>query len=89
MICALPILSFHYSELNLQHVAVVMGANIATDIAADHYAETTVACADIAVAHTVAELFQSHQLQTQVSDDVSSVEYCGALKNIVAVGAGE
>lgn len=78
-----------HRELGLQHVAVMMGANIATDIASDHYAETTVACADETVAQTVARLFDSQHLHTQVSNDVSTVEYCGALKNIVAVGAGK
>jgi len=65
-----------------------MGANIATDIAADAYAETTVACANLTVAQQVADLFDSPELATEVSEDVSTVEFCGALKNIVALGAG-
>ena len=75
-------------ELHLPHVAVVMGANIASDVAADTYAETTVACADMDVARAVAHLFESQHFVTELSDDASTVEYCGALKNIVAVGAG-
>lgn len=65
-----------------------MGANIASDIAADAYAETTVACSNLIVAHQVAKLFESAMLTTEVSEDVSTVEFCGALKNIVALGAG-
>lgn len=65
-----------------------MGANIATDIAADAYAETTVACINVTVAQQVAKLFDSPELATEVSEDVSTVEFCGALKNIVALGAG-
>jgi len=66
-----------------------MGANIATDIAADAYAETTVACSNLTVAQQVADLFDSPELATEVSEDVSTVEFCGALKNIVALGAGK
>ena len=83
-----------YSEviqktLGLDHVAVVMGANVAMDIAHDHFAETTLACQDLNVANYLATyLFRNDNFHIQITNDVSTVEYCGALKNIVALGAG-
>lgn len=75
-------------ELGVTHVAAVMGANVANDIAHDHFAETTVGCADVEVAKRVAALFHSHAFKTQITSDISTVEFTGALKNVVALGAG-
>jgi hypothetical protein len=36
----------------------------------------------------VASLFHCASFRTELSEDVSTVEFCGALKNVVAVGAG-
>lgn len=66
-----------------------MGANIASDVAADEYVETTVASEDPHTAQLVADIFRTPHLHTEVSTDLATVEFCGALKNIVAVGAGE
>eukprot|EP01034_Spumella_vulgaris_P022468 gene22468-28595_t len=65
-----------------------MGANVASDVASDAFVEATVASIDINVAKTVASLFDCPEFQTEVSTDQSTVELCGALKNIIAVGAG-
>ncbi len=77
------------NELELNSVAAVMGANVASDVASDSFVEATVTSIDIHVAKTVAELLQCHEFQTEISTDMSTVELCGALKNVVAVGAGE
>jgi len=76
------------NELGLEHSAVMMGANIASDIAYDKYVEATVAAVDPSVASRVSRLFNSALFRTEISNDVSTVEFCGALKNVVAVGAG-
>lgn len=77
------------SVLGVENVAVVMGANVAMDIAHDHFAETTVACQDLNIANYLAVyLLRNDQFHVQITNDVSTVEYCGALKNIVALGAG-
>lgn len=76
-------------ELQLDRIAVLMGANVASDVADDKtYAEATVASADIEIARSVAELFDSDNFRMQLSTDVSTVELCGALKNVIALGAG-
>ena len=77
------------TTLGLQNIAVMMGANIASDIAYDKYVEATVASHDPVVRREVAKLFNHALFRTQQSADVATVEYCGALKNIVALGAGE
>lgn len=65
-----------------------MGANIASDVAADDYVETTVASEDAHTAKLVADIFRTSSFRTEVSTDLATVEFCGALKNIVAIGAG-
>jgi glycerol-3-phosphate dehydrogenase (NAD+) len=74
--------------LNLSNMAVVMGANVAGDVAADHYAEATVGCKDPQAAAVVSRIFDSPVFHTDTTTDVASVEFCGALKNVVAIGAG-
>jgi len=75
-------------ELGVAHVGAVMGANVANDIAHDFFAETTVAAESEEVARDIASLFHCDTLRTDVTDDISTVELCGALKNVVALGAG-
>jgi glycerol-3-phosphate dehydrogenase (NAD+) len=76
------------NELGLLSTAAVMGANVASDVAGDAFVEATVGAIDINVAKTVAALFESPEFQTEVCTDQSTVELCGALKNIIAIGAG-
>jgi glycerol-3-phosphate dehydrogenase (NAD+) len=77
------------NELGLLSTAAVMGANVASDVASDAFVEATVGAIDINVAKTVAALFESPTFQTEVCTDQSTVELCGALKNIIAIGAGK
>ncbi|KAJ1386582.1 NAD-dependent glycerol-3-phosphate dehydrogenase C-terminus-domain-containing protein, partial [Ochromonadaceae sp. CCMP2298] len=61
----------------------------ANDVASDdQYSETTVACTCPHTAYRVSELFEADNFRTFVSTDVRTVELCGALKNVIAVGAG-
>ncbi|KAL4089510.1 hypothetical protein QTP88_024534 [Uroleucon formosanum] len=57
-------------------VSVLMGANLANEIADEKFSETTI------------DVIQTDYFRVSVVDDVEAVEACGALKNIVAVGAG-
>lgn len=76
-------------ELSLHsQVAVLMGANVAKDVSEDHFVEATVACPDARVARAVSRYFHSPSFQTRCSADVFTAEVCGALKNVVAMGAG-
>lgn len=67
---------------------VLMGANLANEVADEKFCETTIGCRDSKYAKTLRDLFQSDNFRVVVVDDADAVEVCGALKNIVATGAG-
>ncbi|KAJ0062289.1 hypothetical protein NL108_002592, partial [Boleophthalmus pectinirostris] len=81
-------------------VSVLMGANIATEVAEEKFCETTIglfkhlhtSCAagskNEASGVIFKELFQTPNFRITVIQESDTVELCGALKNIVAVGAG-
>ncbi|KAJ1945400.1 glycerol-3-phosphate dehydrogenase, partial [Kickxella alabastrina] len=69
-------------------VSCLSGANIANEIAEEKYCETTIGCSDPDEAIIWRSLFNKPYFQVNCVSDVIGVEFCGALKNIVAVGAG-
>ncbi|KAL5010328.1 hypothetical protein ScPMuIL_012633 [Solemya velum] len=66
----------------------LMGANLANEVAAENYCEATIGCKDKETGALLKEVFQSSYFRLVVCEDEETVEVCGALKNIVAVGAG-
>jgi glycerol-3-phosphate dehydrogenase (NAD+) len=74
--------------LPISKVAVLMGANVAKDVAAENFVESTLACTDLNVAQELAKLFSSPHFRIELSTDVAGTELCGALKNVVALGVG-
>ena len=76
------------SALNIDNIAVLMGANIANDIAKDEFAESTLACNHASSLTLLKSVFQTESFHIQPSTDVSTVEICGAYKNVIAMGAG-
>uniref|UniRef100_A0A8C2ZM42 Glycerol-3-phosphate dehydrogenase [NAD(+)] n=1 Tax=Cyclopterus lumpus TaxID=8103 RepID=A0A8C2ZM42_CYCLU len=69
-------------------VTVLMGANIANEVAEEKFCETTIGCRDKAFGPMLKELMQTINFRVTVVEESDVVEICGALKNIVAVGAG-
>jgi len=69
-------------------VAVLMGANLAMEVAEGQFCETTIGCKDAASGQMLKVLFQTKNFRVTVTQDVDVVEMCGALKNIVACAAG-
>ncbi|XP_043247946.1 glycerol-3-phosphate dehydrogenase [NAD(+)], cytoplasmic-like isoform X1 [Colletes gigas] len=69
-------------------MSVLMGANLASEVAEEMFCETTIGCKDKAMAPVLRDLIQTSYFRAVVVEDVDSVECCGALKNIVACGAG-
>uniref|UniRef100_A0A0P4WGN0 Glycerol-3-phosphate dehydrogenase [NAD(+)] n=1 Tax=Scylla olivacea TaxID=85551 RepID=A0A0P4WGN0_SCYOL len=69
-------------------VSVLMGANLAGEVADEKFCETTIGCRDIEIGRMYRDLIQTDYFRVVVVDDVEAVEVCGALKNIVATGAG-
>ncbi|XP_054281544.1 glycerol-3-phosphate dehydrogenase [NAD(+)], cytoplasmic isoform X2 [Macrosteles quadrilineatus] len=69
-------------------MTVLMGANLAGEVAEEKFCETTIGCKDKQLGSVLRDLFQTENFRVVVVDDVDTVEVCGALKNIVACGAG-
>lgn len=65
-----------------------MGANLANEVAEEKFCETTIGCKDMKLAPILRDMMQANHFRVVVVDDVDAVEACGALKNIVACGAG-
>lgn len=68
--------------------AVLMGANIAPEVARENFCEATIGCKDAKQGQLLKEVMQTPYFRIVVVDDEETVELCGALKNIVATGAG-
>jgi len=68
--------------------SVLMGANIASEVADEQFCEATIGCQDAASGQLLKAVFQTSYFRIVVVDDEQTVELCGALKNIVATGAG-
>ena len=69
-------------------MSVLMGANLAGEVADGQYCETTIGTHAIENKELLRTMFQTPNFRVSVVDDAKTVEICGALKNIVACGAG-
>ncbi|GMT02742.1 hypothetical protein PENTCL1PPCAC_24916, partial [Pristionchus entomophagus] len=68
---------------------VLMGANLAPEVADDKFCEATIGCFNKSqYGQTLNLLFQTPNFRITVVDDAPTVELCGALKNIVGCAAG-
>lgn len=75
-------------RLGLEHTAALSGANIANEVAEEKFCETTIGCRSPEDGELFRKLFDTPYFRVNVIRDYVGVELCGALKNIVAVGAG-
>lgn len=74
-------------ELNTD-CSVLMGANIAKEIGADQFCETTIGYKVPTNGELFRLAFNCTTFKVGTVQDTDGVELCGALKNIVAIGAG-
>lgn len=74
-------------ELNCD-VSVLMGANIADEVAKEKFCETTIGYNTLASGQMWKTVFDTPLFRVNIVDDVPGVEICGALKNVVAIAAG-
>ncbi|MEA1958068.1 MAG: NAD(P)H-dependent glycerol-3-phosphate dehydrogenase [Chloroflexota bacterium] len=72
----------------IQNICTLSGPNLSREIATGLPAASVVAAYDIAVAEVARDILHSSTFHVYTSDDVVGVELGGALKNIVALGAG-
>jgi glycerol-3-phosphate dehydrogenase (NAD(P)+) len=69
-------------------ICVLSGPNLAGEIARGLPAGSVIAAQDIALAEKARKLMESPRFVLSASDDIVGVELGGALKNIIALGAG-
>jgi len=69
-------------------VSVLMGANVANEVGADEFCEATIGYKTAANGLVFQQLFDCPTFKLNTIADPYGVELCGALKNIVAIGAG-
>lgn len=73
--------------LNIE-CSVLMGANLAIEVAQNCFCETTIGCKNPDSGRVLQKLFDNPNFRVRVVPDRTTVEICGALKNIVACAAG-
>jgi len=71
-----------------EQICVLSGPNLAKEVAQGLPAASVIAARDMDLAEKARELMESPKFFLSTSDDVIGVELCGALKNIIALGAG-
>ncbi|KAG9508745.1 Golgi pH regulator [Fragariocoptes setiger] len=82
------LISNQIKELLSINCSVLMGANLATEVADNKFCETTIGCQDKRSGLILKQIFHSDNFRVTVVPDRCTVEVCGALKNIVACAAG-
>lgn len=69
-------------------MAMLSGPNLAVEIAKGVPTVALAASKDAAAAETIRDTFSSQTFRVSITDDVIGVELAGALKNVLAIGAG-
>ena len=69
-------------------IGVLTGPNLAAEIAAGQPAAAVAAFSDIWVAERVQSVFHGGRFRVYTNTDVAGAESAGALKNVMAIGAG-
>jgi len=69
-------------------MSVLMGANVANEVAKGDFAEATIGCPSMEEGAKWCKLFNTPDFAVTAVGDVAGAELCGALKNVVALGAG-
>ncbi len=75
-------------QLPAHPVAVLSGPSHAEEVARHVPAAVVLGCADVDVAKSLQQTFNTRAFRTYTSDDVAGIELGGALKNIFAIAAG-
>ncbi|MBM4446600.1 MAG: NAD(P)-dependent glycerol-3-phosphate dehydrogenase [Chloroflexi bacterium] len=76
------------TSVSHDNICALSGPNLSGEINQGLPATSVIAGQDIEVAKKVQALLDSPNFSVFVSDDIVGVELCGALKNVIALGAG-
>ncbi|KAK9722709.1 glycerol-3-phosphate dehydrogenase [Basidiobolus ranarum] len=69
-------------------VSVMSGANVASEVAAENFCETTIGTLVPKNGKLFEKLFSTSYLKVTIVNDIIGVELCGALKHILGIAAG-
>jgi glycerol-3-phosphate dehydrogenase (NAD+) len=69
-------------------VSVLMGANIASEVAKEQFCETTIGYRIQHNGELMKRIFNTSYFKVSIVEDVVGTELCGALKNVVGIAAG-
>lgn len=75
-------------ELHGMDVSVCMGANLANEVAAENFCEATIGYKKLENGKLLKTLLSTDYFRITIVKEVPGIEVCGALKNVVALGAG-
>ena len=70
---------FNLQDISMP-VSVLMGANLAGEVAKGSFCETTIGCSRPDSSPVLKKMFQTPNFRVSVVGDVKTVEICGALK---------
>ena len=83
-----PISDVISEKLGGMDISVLMGANIASEVAAGCFCESTIGYRNEDNGRLLKDVFDDILFRVGMVDNIHGVEICGALKNVVALGAG-
>lgn len=82
------ILNEFLNPLGITKIGVISGPSFAKEVAKKFPTAVTVAFKDENVAKEVQEVFACNYFRTYSNTDLTGVEFCGALKNVIAIASG-
>ena len=69
-------------------ICALSGPNLAHEIASAKPSSTVIASSDYEASAKAQKIMNSSMFRVYTNNDIAGVEYCGALKNVIALGAG-
>lgn len=68
--------------------ACLAGPSFAKEVVIKQPTAVTIACKDLSLAEMFQGIFSTDLFRVYISDDLTGVQLCGALKNVIAIAAG-
>lgn len=78
----------NYFPKNESRYAILSGPSFAAEVIAGKPTAVSLACADLDLGRKLSAIFSKQRFRAYATDDVLGVELGGALKNVMAIGAG-